>query len=66
MSSTPSTAARSRRERRLSPAAAALLKQFPPRPGAITWPATEQPHEAILDRLLQAPFVMEAETSQWS
>lgn len=64
MSSAPSTTARSRRERRLSPAAADLLKQFPPRAGAITWPAAEQLQEVILDRLLQAPFVMEAETSQ--
>lgn len=64
MSSATSTATRSRRERRLSPAAAALLQQFPPRPAAITWPTTEQPQEMILDRLLKVPFVLEAESTQ--
>ncbi|MGH3251578.1 MAG: tyrosine-type recombinase/integrase [Trebonia sp.] len=43
---------------------ASLLDRFQPRPQARTWPATRQPREQLLDRLLRAPFRMENTQSQ--
>jgi integrase-like protein len=36
-----------------------LRRSYPPRPSASTWPATEQSAEAIVSRLLAAPFPAE-------
>ena len=36
-----------------------LWQRFPPRPSAPSWPATEQTREALLARLLAAPFTVE-------
>ena len=36
-----------------------LWQRFPPRTSAPTWPATEQTREALLARLLAAPFILE-------
>ena len=50
--------------RRLGPGAVALLKQFPPRRPASTWPATEQPREEVLTRLLARPFALDIPGTQ--
>ena len=42
----------------------ALLAQFPARPLATTWPATEQPRDQVLQRLLAPPFVAASTASQ--
>lgn len=51
-------------ERRLGPVAAALLRQFPPRRPASTWPATEQPRDEVLTRLLARPFALDIPGTQ--
>jgi integrase-like protein len=51
-------------ERRLGPVAAALLRQFPPRRPASTWPATEQSRDEVLTRLLARPFALDIPGTQ--
>jgi hypothetical protein len=41
-----------------SPSSPALLRQFPPRPLPVGWPATEQPAARIVSRLMDAPFAV--------
>jgi hypothetical protein len=53
-----------RPERRLGCVTAALLKQFPPRRVASTWPATRQTHEETLTRLLTSPFTLDVPGTQ--
>lgn len=36
-----------------------LWQRFPPRTSPLSWPATEQGHEALLHRLTTAPFTVE-------
>ena len=50
--------------RRLGPAAAALLRQFPPRRPESSWSATEQSREEVSARLLAPPFVLDAPGTQ--
>jgi hypothetical protein len=38
-------------------------RRYPPRPPLVTWPATEQPREVLLARLLTAPLTMPDEVS---
>ena len=58
---TPTTA---RTGRRLGPAAAGLLKQFPPRRPESSWSGTEQSREQVAARLLAPPYVLAAPGSQ--
>jgi len=41
-----------------------LLVRFPPRPVTSSWPATEAPRTAMVNRLLSAPFTLENRLSQ--
>jgi hypothetical protein len=41
-----------------------LLGRFPPRPGATSWPVTEAPRSAMVNRLFAAPFALENRLSQ--
>jgi len=50
--------------RRLGPAAAGLLRQFPPRRPESSWSATEQSREEVSARLLAPPFVLGAPGTQ--
>jgi integrase len=43
-----------------------LLARFPPRPAASTWPQTEAPRTAMVNRLLSPPFARENRLSQQS
>ncbi len=61
---TAQTLALARLERRLGPAAAALLRQFPPRRPASTWPATGRSREVVLARLLAPPFTLDVPDTQ--
>jgi integrase len=53
-----------RSERRLGPAAMALLRQFPPRRPEARWPATEQSREEVTARLLAPPFTLDVPGAQ--
>ncbi|MFC4466824.1 tyrosine-type recombinase/integrase [Streptomyces xiangluensis] len=46
--------------------AAALLRAFPPRPRASSWPATEGSREVVLDRLERPPFRATTPSAQTS
>jgi hypothetical protein len=35
-----------------------LRRRYPPRSSSVTWPATEQPREVLLARLLTTPMTM--------
>ena len=61
---TAQTLTADRTGRRLGPAAAGLLKQFPPRRPESSWSATEQSREAVSARLLAPPFVLDAPGTQ--
>ncbi|HTX97631.1 MAG TPA: hypothetical protein VME67_24060 [Mycobacterium sp.] len=41
-----------------------LRNSYPPRPPAVTWPTTELPTEAVLTRLLSAPFTADIASSR--
>lgn len=43
-----------------------LLVRFPPRPAALSWPLTQAPRTAMVQRLLSAPFALENRLSQQS
>ncbi len=43
----------------IGPDMAQLWQRFPPRTSPLSWPATEQGREALLDRLATAPFTVE-------
>ena len=45
--------------RPIGPDMAQLWRRFPPRSPAASWPMTEQAREALLARLLTAPFTVE-------
>src|SRR3954467_8405615 len=45
--------------RPIGPDMAQLWRRFPPRSPAASWPMTEQAREALLGRLLTAPFTVE-------
>lgn len=49
---------------KLGKEAAALLRAFPPRPRASSWPATAGSRNAVLDRLEQPPFRATAPSTQ--
>jgi hypothetical protein len=61
---TAQTLTAERTGRRLGPAAAALLRQFPPRRPESSWSATEQSREEVSARLLAPPFVLDAPGTQ--
>ena len=61
---TAQTLTADRTARRLGPAAAALLRQFPPRRPESSWSATEQSREEVSARLLAPPFVLDAPGTQ--
>jgi integrase len=46
------------------PGLSALLQRFPPRSVEGTWPATEQGREALVQRLLAPPFVVDSKSNQ--
>jgi hypothetical protein len=58
------TSTRSERERQLGPGALALLRKFPPRRVPSAWPATEQPSDRVLERLLAPPFALDIPATQ--
>lgn len=43
---------------------AQLVAAFPPRPVAVSWPATEARRSAVVNRVLAAPFVLDNPNSQ--
>jgi hypothetical protein len=45
--------------RATAPDAAQVMRLFPPRPTASGWPATRQPREQVLTRLLAPPFTLD-------
>ena len=61
---TAQTLTAERTGRRLGPAAAGLLRQFPPRRPESSWSATEQSGEEVSARLLAPPFVLDAPGTQ--
>ena len=61
---TAQTLTADRTGRRLGPAAAGLLRQFPPRRPESSWSATEQSREEVSARLLAPPFVLDAPGTQ--
>jgi len=60
----PATDAGSSRSGLVKPTGAQLLAAFPPRPIAVSWPATEASRSAVLARVLAAPFTLDNPASQ--
>ena len=50
--------------RATAPDAAQVMRLFPPRPAASGWPATRQPREQVLTRLLAPPFALDNPAGQ--
>jgi hypothetical protein len=60
----PATDAASPANSLVKPAGAQLLAAFPPRPIALSWPATQATRSRVLARVLATPFTLDNPASQ--